>query len=158
MNSQYPENLFINNRPKLPICELKDEDILYHSFSKDEMDDNGDIEVNSIRFPDFSCNWAKFSKPEDLKYRENGQPLDGCYAFTIEVAKFCNFALVVHDPIYDLIFPNYAHVEVRTLQTTDPVDKPDFEPPKNQKKPSKSNRLTYRKNLVSQKVIVSMPY
>ena len=70
MNSKFPDALKINNRKKLPTSEFKDNDKLYHAFSREDLNDEGAIEVNTIRFPDFSCNWERFSKPQHVRFRK----------------------------------------------------------------------------------------
>lgn len=126
------------------------DDKLYRGFKKSDLDQiSGNLEANSIRFPDFSCNWDKFSKPEDIKLRNNGAPSDGCYSFTVEQSRFKEMATPCHDPLKKE--KNYSHTEVRQLKNEEPIN---FEPPKNRKLEkqihgwSKSQRLTYRQNLV----------
>jgi len=148
MNSEFPEALKINNRKKLPTKEFKDNDKLYHAFSREDLSDDNVIEVNSIRFPDFSCNWGRFSKPDHVRFRKNGNMTDGCYSFTVLTSRYKKIATPVHDPIDDKFFPNYSHIEVRELYEGESVL---FEPPKNRKKKksSKARRLEYRKNLLN---------
>jgi hypothetical protein len=124
-------------------------DKLYRGFKKSDLDqDTGILEVNSIRFPDFSCNWSRFSKPEDVRLRSNGSPSDGCYSFTVEHSRYKKMATPCHDPSKKE--KNYSHVELRQLTVEEPVS---FEPPKKRKLDkqkdgwSKAQRLEYRQNL-----------
>jgi len=117
-------------------------DRLFRGFRKKDLDEFGEIHVNSIRFPDFSCNWGRFSAPEDVKQRNNGLDTDGCYAFTVEVSRYKNMATPCHDPNPT----NYAHVEVRQLHPDENV----FEaPPHGRPKfGSKFMRIEYRKHVI----------
>ena len=148
MNSKFPEALKINKRKKLATCEFNNDDKLYHAFSIEDLSEDGIIEVNSIRFPDFSCNWGRFSKPVHVRFRKNGNMTDGCYSFTVLTSRYKGIATPVHDPIDDESFPNYSHVEVRELYEGEDIL---FEPPKNRKKKksSKGKRLEYRKYLLN---------
>jgi len=112
---RYPECLRINGRFKLPSSAFKETDKLYHAFDNEDLDEQVEIKLETIRFPDFSCNWNRFSKPEHIRYRKNGKKTDGCYSFTVQVSRYKSVATPVHDPINDRFFPNYAHVEVREL-------------------------------------------
>ncbi len=143
----YPSNLKINNRPKLSSSEFKNDDKLYHGYDEYDVDDFGKIKTDTIRFPDFSCNWARFSKPGDVRYRENANITDGCYSFTVQTSRYKKIANPVHDPISDKAKTNYSHVEVRQLL---PDESFDFEPPRGRtlkSKRYKRERLEYRKNL-----------
>ena len=129
-------------------CDYSEDEKLYRGFRKSDIDDTvSSILVNSISFPDFSCNWSRFSTPTQIKERENGRPTDGCYSFNVEVSRYKKMATPCHDPI---IPSNFSHTEVRQL-----TDKEDiyFEPPKERKLKtgnwSKSKRLEYRQNIVN---------
>ena len=153
INNNYPNELKINNRKKLSNSEFMEDDKLYHGYSNSDCDDNEEIKLETIRFPDFSCNWGRFSKPEHTKFRENGKYTDGCYSFVVKVARYKNIATPVHDPIFDKKKPNYSHVEVRELFHGEDIF---FEPPKNRKKESKSSksrRLEYRQNILANLLI-----
>ncbi|MDI6792181.1 MAG: hypothetical protein QME81_04855 [bacterium] len=120
---------------------------LYRSFNQSDLiPDTTEIGVHSIRFPDFSCNWSRFSKPADIRLRENINTTDGCYSFTVETSRFERMATPCHDPLDS----NYAHVEVRQLKADESIE---FEPPKNRKLRSnnwsKSRRLLYRQNIIN---------
>jgi hypothetical protein len=147
MENNYPVNLLINGRPKLSNDYFDDNHKLYHSYKKDDLDDNGKIKEETIRFPDFSCNWSLFSKPKDILFRENGHKADGCYSITVLVSRFNKIATPVHDPINKDDFQNYAHVEVRLLKKDEDTH---FEPPKNRKINGefyKSLKREYRRNI-----------
>jgi len=122
-------------------------DRLYRGFRKSDLDESGKILMNSIRFPDFSCNWERFSTPEDVKRRNNGLETDGCYAFTVEVSRYKDMATPCHDPNPPNDPNNYAHVEVRQLGNGESV----FEAPtqgRTKKLWSNSKRNEYRQNIV----------
>jgi hypothetical protein len=144
----YPRRLRLRGRAVLPCSAFRLEDKLYHGFSVEDLDDLDNIKIETIRFPDFSCNWARFSIAADVRLRENGQPTDGAYAFTVETARYKSLATPVHDPLRRPV-ENYAHVEVRELQEEESVLEA---PPKNRKKKKsgKSRRLEYRQNLLNQ--------
>ena len=143
----YPQELYISGREKRHTANFHGEESLYRGFSQIDIDDAGQIKLESIRFPDFSCNWSRFSAPHHVRYRQNGDMTDGCYSFSVETARYKNLANVVHDPVDDIEYPNYAHVEVRRLMGGESVD---FEPPKGRKwKNAKSLKLEYRQNLLN---------
>ncbi len=150
--SKYPKHLKIRGRKKLPSTEFKQEDKLYHGFDNSDKEDSGLIRLETIRFPDFSCNWNRFSNIEDIHFRQNSKKTDGCYSFTVLYSRYKSFATPVHDPIQSLDFPNYSHVEVRELFDGESVL---FEPPKNRKKKKsrKSKRLEYRQNILNHLII-----
>lgn len=128
------------------------DDRLYRGFKEEDLlPKTNDINVNSISFPDVSCNWSQFSFPKDIRKRENGSPTDGCYSFTVEVSRFESMATPCHDPIKD----NYSHTEIRQLRSDENIY---FEPPKGRQKMeshnwSKSKKLMYRKNIADHLVI-----
>ena len=115
MPEVYPEHLEFNGRRKIPTSEFKEEDRLFHGFTVNDMTDSGGIKTENVRFPDFSCNWSRFSNPEDIRFRKNGLTTDGCYAFSVETSRYNNIATPVHDPMQENGSENYAHVEVREL-------------------------------------------
>jgi len=132
-------------------------DNFYRGFRKEELDPGTDkLCANSIRFPDFSCNWNRFSKPADVRFRENGLPSDGCYSFTVENARYKEMATTCHAPI----FKNYAHVEVRQLLPNEDVL---IEPPKGRKLKkeregwSNSKKMEYRQNIIYHLIIEIEP-
>lgn len=142
-----PRRLRIRGRSALPCSAFEAEEKLYHGFSVEDLDDLDNIKIETIRFPDFSCNWSRFSIAADVRLRENGQLTDGAYAFTIETARYKSFATPVHDPLRRPV-ENYAHVEVRELIEGESVLEA---PPKNRRKrkSAKSRRLEYRQNLLN---------
>ena len=148
-HKDYPDELLIAGRIKLHTSIFRDNDKLYHGFDNSDLDDMGQIKLETIRFPDFSCNWDRFSKPFHVRYRRNGTITDGCYSFPVKTARYKKCANVVHDPIDDPEFPNYSHVEIRRLLEGEDID---FEPPKERKwkqKSTKALRLEYRQNILN---------
>ncbi|MBF0539755.1 MAG: hypothetical protein HQL03_16050 [Nitrospirae bacterium] len=141
----YPEYLCINDRNRCLPSEFNNSDKLYRSYNLDDLDGNGKIKLETIRFPDVSFNWSKFSEPKDIVYRKNGKPTDGCYSITVETSRFENIATPVHDPINDDDNPNYAHVEVRVLKDGEDFN---FEPSKGRKLNSNAKKLRYRQNIL----------
>lgn len=113
-SNSYPRRLRIRGRAVLPCSAFRLEDKLYHGFSMEDLDDLDDIRIETIRFPGFSCNWSRFSIAVDVRLRENGQPTDGAFAFTVATARYKSLATPVHDPLRRPV-ENYAHVEVREL-------------------------------------------
>ncbi|OGJ90699.1 MAG: hypothetical protein A2487_15310 [Candidatus Raymondbacteria bacterium RifOxyC12_full_50_8] len=157
MPEVYPEHLEFNGRRKIPTSEFKEEDRLFHGFTVNDMTDSGGIKTENVRFPDFSCNWSRFSNPEDIRFRKNGLTTDGCYAFSVETSRYNNIATPVHDPMQENGSENYAHVEVRELFEGEEVL---FEPPKGRKKDnqkSKKRRFAYRINLANNSEILISP-
>lgn len=124
------------------------EEKLYRGFRKDDLDEMSKIQVNVISFPDFSCNWSRFSKPEDIRSRERALPTDGCFSFTVRTARYENMATTCHEPLKN----NYSHSEVRQLS---PIENVNTEPPRLRKLEreregwSKNKRYEYRWNLVN---------
>lgn len=130
-------------------CDFKPEEKLYHAFKSSDLDANNLLEVNAIRFPDFSCNWSRFSKPESVRFRKNGCITDGCFSITTKDSRYKDMATPCHDPLKNE--KNYSHIEIRQLKKEEDIY---FEPPKNRKLEkenegwSRSQRLEYRKHLV----------
>jgi len=120
---------------------------LYRGFEPNDLDsDNGQIKTENLRFPDLSCNWEKFSAPEDVKYRAEGCEGDGCYSVTVAVVRFDDIATPAHDPSNVSPWFNYAHTEVRCLRQGENVS---TIPPKGRKLPSsKLLKTKYRLNFV----------
>lgn len=140
-------------RIKFKPSDFLPEEFLYRCFRLSDCDEEtGDLEVNSIRFPDFSCNWSRFSSPVDIRHRNRGQITDGCYSFTVEQARYNEMATACHDPFPKTDRKNYAHTEVRQLKPDESVC---FEPPKKRKLKkekdgwSPSQRLDYRQHIAS---------
>jgi hypothetical protein len=129
-------------------------DTLFRGYEKIDLDDEGELDTNAITLPDFSCNWARFSKPIEVKKREGGKETDGCYSITVEVARYKNMAT----PCHDMIKGNYSHTEVRQLKTGESIF---YEPPKNRKLSShnwsKTKRFEYRQNIINRKIIIFSP-
>jgi hypothetical protein len=147
MIDNFPLHLLINERPRLSTKSFQDNDKLYHSYKKEDLGDDGRIKQETIRFPDFSCNWSQFSEPKDVLYRNDSSKTDGCYSFTVIVSRFNNIATPVHDPIDEGEYQNYAHVEIRLLKRGEDIFS---EPPKKRKIKAefyKSLRREYRFNI-----------
>ena len=145
----YPKHLLINNRKKLPTTAFEDDDKLFRSFDKEDLDEDNNFKLESVRFPDFSCNWSRFSFPKDILFLENAKPTDGCYSFIVSTSRYKKMATPAHDPREHNKYPNYSHVEVRELLDNEDIH---FEPPKGRKpktKAAKSKRLVYRQNLLN---------
>lgn len=147
-----PGHLKINHREQDQ--NFNENDKLYRGFELIEYDsDEATINASAVKFPDFSCNWSRYSCAKDIKYRLNAESTDGCYSFTVADSKFNNAAKPVHDPIDDINYPNYAHVEVRATRETDDINSI---PPKNRKL-SKGKKLQYRQHLSNNAFIEFMP-
>ena len=147
INLKIPEHLKINGRPICPNSDYSDGDLLYRSFKKTDLDDNNHLKLETIRFPDMSCNWDRFSIPEDVWYREKGSVKDGCYAFSVKDSRFENIASPVHDPIYPSTasqIENYSHTEVRVLKQGQSFLS---QIPKGQKLSSNVNKVKYRQHI-----------
>lgn len=143
---KYPQNLLIKGRKKLPTASFQDQEKLYRSYDKDDLDENDKIKLETIKFPDLSCNWSKFSIPKDILFARNAKPTDGCYSFNVITSRYKKMATPVHDPIEDKKFPNYAHVEVRALRENEDIY---TEPHKRRKIHSRIKKLEYRQNLLN---------
>lgn len=147
--NNYPKHLLINGRKKLSTTAFNDDEKLFLAFDKEDLDEDNKFKLESIRFPDFSCNWSRFSFPKDILFRENANHTDGCYSFTVSTSRYEKMATPVHDPVEHDKYPNYSHVEVRELLDNEDIDS---EPPKGRKlrtKSAKSKRLEYRQNLLN---------
>lgn len=142
---KYPKRLLINGRKKLRTSSFQDHDKLYRSYELEHLDENDEIKLERIKFPDLSCNWSKFSEPEDILFIENAKQTDGCYSFTVKTSRYKKIATPVHDPRDHKRFPNYAHVEVRVLKAGEDIN---CEPPKGRKLRSPSKKLDYRQNIL----------
>jgi|ERR1700737_78345 len=151
--SEAIERLQIRDRLKLETRHFEGEDKLYVAFDSEDIDAlTGELKFESIRFPDFSCNWSRFSEPADLRIRPWGQPDDGCYSIRVSTARYKQIATPVHDPIQTQNYENYAHVEVRELL---PGESIYFEPPRGRKSKNKTRknlRMEYRQNIVNNRM------
>ena len=143
----FPENLRISGRGKLTSDNFLSGDKLFRSFKKTDLDSEKHLKPETIKFPDVSCNWSKFSKPCDIWFRDKGSAKDGCYSFSVEDSRFNKTATPVHDPIFEndpIYIENYSHTELRVL----PEGKDFlFEPDKGRKINSKSKKLEYRMHI-----------
>lgn len=147
MNERQPDHLRIKDRKKLSPEDFADDDRLLRRYILDDMDDRDEIDINSIRFPNVSCNWSRFSFPADVQFLPYARVSDGCYSFTVVTARFCDIATPVHDPVSEPDYENYAHVEIREL-----LDEEDVftEPPQGRKKKrkEKARRAEWRRHIV----------
>jgi hypothetical protein len=133
--------------PTFKPTDYRPEERLFVGYRKSDINEGTDkIEPNFFRFPDFSCNWERFSEAEDVRLRENGLPTDGSISFLVKTAQYEKMATPCHDPTPKV----YAHSEIRQLTDSEPLT---FEPPRNRKLKSnnwsKSRRQEYRQNLVN---------
>lgn len=141
----------IRGRPRLPVSSFKSTDKLYRSFDEGDIDPQVNrLKTSSIPFPDLSCNWSRFSEPGDVRLRPGASATDGCYSFTVAVARYKEMANSVHDPEKTGLYENYSHVEIRELATGE-----DFtvEPPRQRRfknKARKRLRLEYRQYMAIQ--------
>lgn len=142
-----PKHLIPNGRgvdkPFQDTCKL------YRGFEPQDISHvDGKIMTERINFPDFSCNWNKYSSPEDVRYRVADRENDGCYSVTAEIVRYDDRATPIHDPLNDKPWYNYAHVEVRALREEE--DPKTCEPPKKRKLGgSRARKLKYRDNFAS---------
>ena len=132
--------LACRRRPRFSPADFRSTDGLYRDFSADDLDDEGVLDSNALRLPDLSCNWSRFSIPEDILHREGGSLSNGCFEVTVEIVRYKEFATPCHDPICEGI-ANYSHVEVRELREGEDVH---AEPEKLRKKRRKSLRAEWR--------------
>lgn len=148
-------NVDNSQRRKYTPSEFGPEDLLFRGCCLDDFVDRKavreNLNANAIRFPNFSCNWGRFSTPESVKTRAGGRETDGCFAFTVAVARFREMATPCHDPYPAGDPENYAHVEVRQLRPNEGVY---YEPEKERKKLksaadgwSHSEKLRYREHV-----------
>lgn len=142
--------LSCRRRPVLESSQFNSSDLLYREFSLDELDEAGEIDVNTLRLPDLSCNWDRFSHPEDVKYREGGNEMNGCYSIAVEAIWFSDFATPCHDPLCNDRPNNYSHVEVRQLAEGEEKDtSPPRERKKGKSRKAKLRRAEWRTNFVN---------
>jgi hypothetical protein len=135
-------------KEKFTPADFLDDDKLYRGFRKNELDNMSKIQVDTIRFPDFLCNWSRFSSPKDIREREGGRPTDGCFSVAVETARYKKMATTCHEPLEN----NYSHSEVRQLHPNEDIF---TEPPKGRKLEkerdgwARKDRLAYRQNLTN---------
>lgn len=141
------DRLSCRNRPRLLPADFELTDKLYRGFAADELDDDGCIDTNTLRLPDLSCNWGRFSLPGDVRHRMLACERDGCYSISVGVARHASFATPCHDPICGEEIENYSHVEVRELLESESVLD---EPPKGRKKRRKVLRAEWKTNIINQ--------
>lgn len=158
MTSNYPDHLLCKDRQKLDVSEFDSGSKFYRGFSKNDLDEDGEIKTETLQAPDLSCNWERFSEPEDVRYRENGSLEDGCFQFGIAEVRFQNMANPVHDPLCSGEVENYSHCELRSLKNGEGFS---FEPPKKRNRSSgkiaKKRRFEWRSNLRIKLTIVLQP-
>ena len=133
-------------RKKHQPAKFRPDDLLYRDFAVDELDDDGNLDVNTLRIPDMSCNWGRFSKPRDILYRPRGSLTNGCYSLTVATVRFKVFATACHDPICGERPQNYSHIEVRELYEGESVTS---EPEKGRKKRRKALRGEWKTNIIN---------
>lgn len=148
-----------DGRPTLDYAAFNLSDKLYRGFVEADLDENGRIKFDSLRLPDLSCNWDRFSRPHDVRLRVASQGRtcdeDGCYSITVAEVHYGNFATVVHEPLCAQPPENYSHVEIREL--FDGEDK-SIAPPRNRpKKGRKQLRHNWRANIVNTMTIELAP-
>lgn len=143
--SDYPPHLACKGRTKEAIGAFLESHYLYIGYRRANIDPlDGQVTTATIRLPDWSCNWDRFSKPEDVRMRDGGQATDGCLSITVEDVRFNNYATAVHDPICNEPIENYSHCEVRTVQQGGSVN---AEPPRDGSKRGKQERLAWRRHV-----------
>jgi len=135
----FPDRLKMRNRNHCKAEDFKDCHRFFRAFQIRDLDENGNIKLETIKFPDLSCNWSMFSKPQDIWYKENSSINDGCYSFSVKTSKFNNLATPVHDPLDN----NYSHTEVRIVKQGANANEKLY-PPKGQKLNNKTKKLEYR--------------
>lgn len=143
----FPDNLKPNGRQKLSSDNFASSDRLFRSFKKSDLDEDNILRLETIKFPDISCNWERFSKPEDIWFRNKGSAKDGCYSITVEDSRFEKIATPVHDPILRCSsdeIENYSHTEIRVLQEGKELT---YEPEKKRKLNNKQKKLEYRMHI-----------
>jgi len=138
---QIPIRLIKGSRETYDVNKFKDNQRLYRSCRLEDFGEDGKIRLETIRFPDLSCNWSMFSEPQDVWYRENGSINDGCYSFSIKASRFKNLATPVHDPLDD----NFSHTELRAVKQEATEDEKST--PLKGHKMSKAKRAEYRANI-----------
>lgn len=138
--------LACRGRKKYAPADFRSSELLYRGFAVDELDDEGNLDTNTLRLPDMSCNWGRFSIPDDIRYREHGRRTDGCYAITVETVHYKSFATPCHAPLCRVSSVNYSHVEARELYTDEPATN---EPEKGRKKRRKALRGEWKTNIVN---------
>lgn len=150
--SDYPPDLACNERSKEKIESFKETDLLFLGYRKANIDSsNGQVTTATLRLPDLSCNWERFSQPQDVRFRENGLQSDGCLSITVQDVRYEEYATAVHDPICGEPVENYSHCEVRTVQDGSDVL---TEPPKKGAKRGKQMRLAWRRHVRNKLQIV----
>ena len=150
-SKRFPSRLCVANRPTLLPKDFSISDRLYIAFRREKTNTANRLvppwrnipSLQTIRFPDSSCNWSRFSRPSDVWFRENGASGDGCFAIRVEHARFESKATVAHDPLQSPV-ENYSHSEIRELQEGESIY---AVPPKNRKVMNRTERQKYRAHL-----------
>ncbi|MGR3180025.1 MAG: hypothetical protein ACUZ8E_18445 [Candidatus Anammoxibacter sp.] len=79
-------------KKKFKPSDFKVNNNLYRGFDNDDLLPNtDDIDVNTIRFPDVSCNWDRFSDPEDIRKIEGRRPSTATPFFVPPKPPTCSF-------------------------------------------------------------------
>lgn len=144
------ERLACRGRPKFVPADFSSDERLYRGFKIDELDEAGVVDANTLRLPDLSCNWSRFSEPEDIRHRMAGCEKDGCYSLSVENARYDEFATACHSPICGEMIENYSHVELREIYDDETIH---TEPPQGREKrknrTAKAMRLAWRTHIVN---------
>jgi hypothetical protein len=119
---EWKRRLAIRGRRTLSPSDFQPTDRLFRGCSLADLDDHGDLDVASFESRDLSCNWDRFSIASDIRHRPGGRATDGCYSLSVDTARFRNLATPCHDPIATPEYENYAHVELRWLNSGESID------------------------------------
>ncbi|MDD5672630.1 MAG: hypothetical protein PHC61_00580 [Chitinivibrionales bacterium] len=140
-----------SDRPPYKPADYLSTERLFIGYRKADINEGTEkIELNFFRFPDFSCNWERFSTSKDVRLREKGLPTDGSISLLVKSAQYQKMATPCHDPLTE----NYSHTEIRQLTVDEPLT---YEPPKGRKLEShnwsSTKRREYRQNLVNSYIV-----
>jgi hypothetical protein len=119
---EWKRRLAIRGRLTLSPSDFQPTDRLLRGCSLADLDDHGDRDVASFESRDLSCHWNRFSIASDIRHRPGGRATDGCYSMSVDTARFRNLATPRHDPIATPEYENYAHVEIRWLNSWESID------------------------------------
>jgi hypothetical protein len=121
-------------RHKFSPIDFLPEEKLYRSYFINELPvkiEPRKLKASFLSFPNISCNWSRFYKPEDVIKRSGGSPKAGCLSFTVEQARYHGKIATCHDPNPPSGPKNYSHSELRQLLPSEDQFK---EPPKDRAK------------------------
>jgi hypothetical protein len=97
-----------------PVEEIPDEDTLFRAAHKNWFFPDGDLKEGYFRDYEMSCDWCKYSTPEDTRARRDNSDDNAVIEMSVSAIRSTRSEpqRVEHAPIDDPVKPNQAHTHV----------------------------------------------